>query len=156
MSVAIDVGEKAPGFTLPDQQGKEISLSSFAGKYLVLYFYPKDFTPGCTSESCGFRDSYEEFQNLNCHIIGISKDSSESHERFIAEYKLPFTLLSDEDNHVRILYEVRSTFGIIPGRASYLIDPEGAIRHYYASQTQATRHVTEMLLALKNLIKSKA
>jgi len=151
--MSIEIGSKAPDFQLPDQEGKERSLSSFAGKYLVLYFYPKDFTPGCTAESCGFRDSYEAFQGLDCHIVGISKDSPESHARFIGEYKLPFILLTDKDDHVRKLYEVKSTLGIIPGRATYLIDPEGVVRHYYASQTQATKHVTQALQALKDLNK---
>ena len=147
----IEVGSRAPDFKLPDQNGKEQSLSSFAGKYLVLYFYPKDFTPGCTAESCAFRDSYEAFEELGCHVVGVSKDSPESHSRFITEHKLPFTLLTDKDDHVRKLYEVKPTLGVIPGRATYLIDPEGIVRNYYASQARATQHVTESLLALKYL-----
>lgn len=147
----IDIGSRAPDFELPDQNEKPCSLSTFAGKYLVLYFYPKDFTPGCTAESCAFRDTYEAFVKLDCHVVGISNDSPESHRRFIEEYRLPFTLLSDHDSQVRKLYEVKSTLGLIPGRATYLIDPDGVIQNYYASQVKATNHVTETLAALKKL-----
>jgi thioredoxin-dependent peroxiredoxin len=116
----VDAGSKAPNFTLPSQSGEMVSLKDFLGKKpVVLFFYPKDDTPGCTKEACAFRDDYEEFEKLDAEVIGISSDSVESHRSFAEKHFLPFTLLSDEGGKVRRLYGVPSTFGLFPGRVTY-------------------------------------
>lgn len=151
-SPKIDIGDNAPDFTLQDQTGASRSLNEFLGKSaIVLYFYPKDDTPGCTAEACSFRDSYEAFTDIGAVVIGVSSDSEESHEKFAAHYKLPFTLLSDSRNAVRKLYGVPSTFGLLPGRVTYIIDSKGVVRHIFDSQFAATKHVTESLEILRNL-----
>src|SRR5918912_2186250 len=138
----VDVGTKAPDFKLPSQSGEMVSLEDFLGrKPVVLFFYPKDDTLGCTKEVCAFRDSFEELGKLNAEVIGISSDSVESHRGFAQKHKLPFTLLSDEEGKVRKLYGVPNTFGLFPGRVTYVIDQEGVVRHVFSSQIEATRHV---------------
>src|SRR3954466_5953208 len=102
----IEVGLQAPDFELNDSNGESVKLSSFRGKNVVLYFYPKDMTPGCTTQACDFRDFHQSFTELNCIIIGISPDPKEKHEKFIDKYNLPFLLLVDEDHHVAEMYEV--------------------------------------------------
>ena len=149
---AITKGTLAPDFELPDQKGRIVRLSQFRGRRpVVLYFYPKDDTSGCTAEACKFRDDSPGFEVAEAKIIGISDDSSESHGRFAAKYKLPFTLLSDKGGSVRKLYGVKKTLGIIPGRVTFVIDREGIVRHVFSSQMNATKHVTEALEALKGL-----
>lgn len=146
----VDVGTIAPDFTLTNQDGKPVSLSDFKGKQaVVLYFYPKDNTPGCTAEACSFRDSYEVFQEIGAEVIGVSSDSEDSHQGFAAKHRLPFVLLSDQGGEVRKLYGVSSWFGIFPGRVTYVIDKEGVVRHIFNSQTAATKHVAEALKILK-------
>jgi len=113
-SGAIAVGDRAPDFGLPDRNGKTVHLSDFRGKPVVLYFYPKDDTPGCTKESCTFRDQYQDFQDAGAEVIGVSSDSSESHEKFATKYRLPFVLLSDRGGATRKLYGVPSTLGVLP------------------------------------------
>ena len=131
--------------------GDNVTLSEFIGKKnVVLYFYPKDESIGCTKEACTFRDSYEELTNLGAEILGVSGQSVESHKSFATHHGLPFILLSDKDNKVRELYGVPSTMGIIPGRVTYIIDKKGVVRHIFNSQTQAPRHVEE---AKKTLMK---
>ncbi len=140
----VKVGDKAPDFTLPSQMGDNVTLSEFFGKKnVVLYFYPKDETPGCTKEACTFRDNYEELTKLGAEVLGVSGQSVESHKSFATHYGLPFILLSDEDNKVRELYGVPSTMGFLPGRVTYIIDKKGTVRHIFNSQTQAPRHVEE-------------
>jgi peroxiredoxin Q/BCP len=130
--------------------GEMISLEDFIGKKpVVLFFYPKDDTPGCTKQACGFRDDFDEFRKLDAEVIGISSDSVESHERFAKKHNLPFTLLSDERGNVRKLYGVPNTFGLVPGRVTYAIDREGVVRHVFSSQLGVERHVEEALEALK-------
>ena len=132
--MAINVGDTAPDFTLPSQSGESVTLSSFQGeKPVVLYFYPKDDTPGCTTESCTFRDSFEDFQDLGSEVIGISSDSPESHQQFAAKYQLPFTLVSDRNSTVRKAYGVPATLGLLPGRVTYVIDKSGTVRHRFNS-----------------------
>ena len=138
------MGDKAPDFTLPSQMGDNVTLSEFFGKKnVVLYFYPKDETPGCTREACSFRDSYEELTNLGAEVLGVSGQSVESHKSFATHYGLPFILLSDEGNKVRKLYGVPSSMGILPGRVTYIIDKKGVVRHIFNSQTQTQQHVEE-------------
>jgi peroxiredoxin Q/BCP len=148
----VDAGSKAPNFTLPSQSGEMVSLEDFIDtKPVVLYFYPKDDTPGCTKQACAFRDDYEEFGKLDAEVIGISSDSVESHRRFASRYNLPFTLLSDEGGKVRSLYRVPSTFGLFPGRVTYVIDKEGVVRHVFSSQLGVEQHVEEALKALQSI-----
>ncbi len=142
-------GMAAPDFELPDQNGQPIRLSQYRGKHaVVVYFYPKDDTGGCTVEACRFRDDFAKFRAAGAEILGISGDSTESHRKFATKYNLPFTLLSDRGGHVRKLYGVKKTLGIIPGRATYVIDREGIFRHVFSSQSEPARHIDEALLAL--------
>ena len=129
-----------------------MSLGDFIGnKPVVLFFYPKDDTPGCTKEACAFRERYEDIRELNAEVIGISSDSVESHRSFAAKHELPFTLLSDEGAKVRKLYGASSTFGLIPGRVTYVLDEEGVIRHIFSSQLGVVEHVEEALEALHSM-----
>ena len=126
-------GMKAPEFTLPDKDGNFVSLSDFLGKKVVLYFYPKDNTPGCTRQACAFAASYEGFKANNVVVIGVSKDSAASHQKFAAKYDLPFVLLSDPDLQVIQAYGVwqekklygKVSMGVV--RSTYLIDEQGVI-----------------------------
>jgi len=155
--LAVKVGDKAPDFTLPSQMGDDVTLSEYLGKKnVVLYFYPKDETPGCTREACTFRDSYEELTNLGAEVLGISGQSVSSHKSFATHYGLPFILLADVDNSVRKIYGVPSTMGIIPGRVTYIIDKQGVVRHIFISQTQAERHVEEAKKTLRELEKEQS
>jgi peroxiredoxin Q/BCP len=148
----IKPGDRAPDFVLPDAAGKPVRLSDFRGRRaVVLYFYPKDDTPGCTKESCTFRDQYQDFQDAGAEVIGVSSDSAESHAKFASKYKLPFTLLADRDGAVRREYGVPATLGLLPGRVTYVIDRQGVVRHVFNSQFQATQHVAEAINALRTL-----
>ena len=148
----IEPGSPAPGFRLQTSTGEYVSLEDFhEKKNVVVYFYPKDFTTGCTAEACEFRDSYEEFKNLGAEVIGISNDDQKSHDAFAAQHKLPFILLSDLDGAVRKSYGVKKTFGLVPGRVSFVIDKSGIVRHVFSSQSRATAHVGEALAVLKSL-----
>ena len=143
------VGQPAPEFTLPDQNGGSVSLSSLKGGWVVVYFYPKDDTPGCTAESCSFRDSFEEFTDAGAKVVGISSDSVESHKAFATKHNLPFTLLADTDGSVRKAFGVGKTLGLIPGRVTYVIDPEGVVRHKFSSQFKPKPHIDEALDVIK-------
>lgn len=145
------IGDAAPDFTLPSQSGEQVSLRDLVGqKALVLYFYPKDNTSGCTAEACAFRDSYEVFKEAGAEVVGVSSDSVAAHEGFAAKNRLPFILLSDEGGAVRKRYGVERTLGILPGRVTYVIDRGGVVRHIFSSQLNATRHVPEALAALRD------
>ena len=152
----IEQGTTAPDFTLPDQSGDDHSLSDFRGQWVILYFYPKDLTPGCTTEACNFRDDFPNFQNLNTTIIGISKDSTKRHAAFAGKYKLPFLLLSDESGDVCERYGVwqekslygKKYMGIV--RSTYLIDPQGTITRVYP-KVKVKEHATELLNDLQAL-----
>ncbi|HJW68515.1 MAG TPA: peroxiredoxin [Candidatus Binatia bacterium] len=149
---SVRVGDQAPDFVLPDRTGKMVRLSEFRDhKAVVLYFYPKDDTPGCTKESCAFRDSYQDFQDAGAEVIGVSSDSAESHGRFAAKHRLPFTLLADQGGQVRKRYGVPATLGLLPGRVTFVIGRDGVVRHVFNSQFQATQHVSEALRALRDL-----
>jgi peroxiredoxin Q/BCP len=147
--VNVKVGEAAPDFTLPDQDGKPVTLSSLKGKVVVLYFYPKDFTSGCTKEACHFRDAYEDFTEVGAEVVGVSADSQESHSKFRDTYLLPFNLLSDEKGEVKKLYGVAGH--LLPGRVTFVIDKEGIVRHVFSSQTDMKAHVDEAMKILKSL-----
>ncbi len=148
----VEVGTVAPDFTLPSQAGEMVSLRDFMGnKPVVLFFYPKDDTPGCTKEACAFRDRFEEFSKLDAEVIGISSDSVKSHRSFSEKHDLPFTLLSDERGKVRKLYGVQNTLGLFPGRVTYVIDKKGVVRHIFSSQVGIDRHVEDALEALESI-----
>ena len=142
----VKVGDVAPDFTLPDQRGQPVRLYELlGGKTVVLYFYPKDATPGCTLEARAFRDSYEAFTAQNAEVIGVSSDSVRSHQRFAARHGLPFVLLSDPGGTVRERYGVERTLGLLPGRVTYVIDKAGVVRQVYSSQLRPTRHSRQAL-----------
>jgi thioredoxin-dependent peroxiredoxin len=148
----VDVGSKAPDFSLYSQSGEMVHLKDFLGsKPVVLFFYPKDDTPGCTKQACAFRDDYEGFGKLDAEVMGISSDSVESHRSFAAKHDLPFTLLSDEEGKVRRLYGVPASLGLFPGRVTYVIDKEGVVRHLFSSQLGVEKHVEEALRALHSI-----
>src|SRR5215204_1056097 len=131
----MQVGISAPDFELPASGGKSVRLSDFRGKKtVVLYFYPKDETPGCTVEACKFRDDYEDFTAAGAEVIGVSDDSVASHESFATRHRLPFVLVSDAGGKVRGQYGVKTTFGIIKGRVTFVIDRGGVIRNRFDSQ----------------------
>jgi len=149
-TVGLAVGARAPDFELPDADGRTVQLADFRGKQaVVLYFYPKDDTPGCTKEACSFRDHYEDFSEAGAEVIGVSSDSGDSHHRFAKKHRLPFLLLSDQGGVVRKRYGVPATLGLLPGRVTFVIDREGIVRHAFNSQLAAARHVTEALGILR-------
>ena len=147
----IKAGDTAPRFTLPDQDGKQVSLADFEGRVVVLYFYPKDETPGCTKESCAFRDAYEDLKDAGAEVIGVSSDSPESHKKFATHHRLPFTLLSDAKGTLRKAYGVPATLGFLPGRVTFVIDRAGTVRHVFDSQLNPTKHVREAKDAIDRL-----
>ncbi len=150
--MTLSVGDKAPDFTLPSAHGETLTLSALWAKHaIVLYFYPKDDTPGCTVEACSFRDRYDAFAEAGAEVVGISSDSAESHDRFASRHKLPMKLAADVDGKVRALYDVRSTFGLLPGRATFVIDRQGIIRHKFVSQLRFSKHAEEALEAVKRI-----
>ncbi len=143
-------GTKAPAFALPDQTGTTRTLTDYAGKWVLLYFYPKDLTPGCTVEACSIRDIYADFEAANITVLGVSKDTAARHGKFIAAFNLPFTLLSDTTGEMITSYEAmgeKSMFGkkyVGILRVSYLIDPEGIIRKVYP-KVKPAEHAQEVL-----------
>lgn len=151
--IKIEVGSKVPDFSLFDQHGNLFQLATHLGKKnLVIYFYPKDDTPGCTKEACTFRDMYEDFTVAGAEVIGISSDSRKSHSEFAAKHSLPFSLLSDEDKEVRKRFGVPTNFlGLLPGRVTYIVDRQGIVKYIFNSQTQAAKHAEESIRILKSL-----
>lgn len=149
----VSVGEKAPVFSLPNQDGEIVSLSDYYKKNnIVLFFYPKDFSPGCTTQACHFRDNYEDFTDLGAEVIGISGDSVESHKKFLDEYLFPFQLLSDEGGKVRKGFGSVKGFGFLPGRYTFIIDKEGIVRHIFTSETDMKKHIDEALRVLTRIM----
>jgi peroxiredoxin Q/BCP len=150
--VVVRVGEPAPDFEIPSSTGETVRLSDFRGKSeVVLFFYPKDNTPGCTVEACAFRDSYEAFREAGAEVIGISGDPVDSHRRFAERFRLPFVMVSDVDGSVRRRYCVDRTLGLLPGRVTYVIDRDGIVRHVFSSQFRPKKHVAEALKILESL-----
>lgn len=155
MAELLTVGAKAPNFTLLDGEGKTIALSDFLGKKIIIYFYPKDDTPGCTIEACGFRDHHGDFSSANTVVIGISKDSVKSHSNFAAKFELPFILLSDEAGDICEqfgVWQLKQNFGkeymgIV--RTTFIIDETGNIEKVFP-KVSAEGHVEEVLEAIKN------
>ena len=151
MKNKIKVGDRGPTFKLLDQDGREVDLADRIGKgAVVLYFYPKDFTTGCTMEAHEFRDMHEELQRRGADVIGVSNDDVASHRRFADENALPFTLLSDTDNKARDLYGAWNAIGM-PDRVTYLIDRESIVRMVFSSQMQPRKHASEALRMLDKI-----
>ena len=142
--MAITVGDAAPDFSLPSTDGTT-SLAEHRGKWVVLYFYPADDTPGCTAEACTFRDAYEDFTDAGAVVIGASGQGIESHDKFKAKHDLPFTLVADEDGTLRKSYGVKKSLGVLDGRVTYVIDPEGVVRDVFSSQLRAKAHQARAL-----------
>jgi len=153
----IQKGSSIPIFVLPDQNGKLFDIKSVLGKKnLVIYFYPKDDSPGCTKQACTFRDQFEVFREADAEIIGISSDDVESHKKFADKYRLTYTLLSDKDGTVRKLFDVPSDlFGLLPGRVTYVVNKEGIVIHTFDAQMQTEKHIEEALNALKRIGKQQ-
>jgi len=149
----LEVGDTIPTFILKDQNNTNFDIDTYRGKTpMVIYFYPKDDTPGCTKEACSFRDEFEAFTDLNVKVIGISSDDVASHKNFSEKYNLPFTLLADTKKKVRELFGVpNSLLGLIPGRVTYVINKNGIIIHIFNSQFGAEKHITEALTILKEM-----
>ncbi|GIH17947.1 peroxiredoxin [Rugosimonospora africana] len=149
---SLAVGDRAPDFTLPTQTGEQVSLHDLLKeRVVVLYFYPKDDTLGCTREACAFRDAYEVFVEAGAQVVGISSDSVGSHDQFARKHNLPFVLVADEGGEVRRSFGVRSTLGFLPGRVTYVIDRQGIIRYVFSSQTQFNNHVQGALAVVRQL-----
>lgn len=149
----LKVGDKVPIFTLLDQSGNDFDINNLIGKKaMVIYFYPKDDTPGCVKEACSFRDEYEAFTDKDVAVIGISADNVASHKKFAEKYQLPYTLLSDTDKKVRKLFEVKNTLlGILPGRVTFVVDKAGIIQLIFKNQFGAEKHIQESLAILKEI-----
>ncbi len=150
--MALKVGDTVPHFTAISLDGSAFDSKDLLGKKpIVLYFYPKDNTPGCTAQACGFRDQYEEFKELGAEVIGVSADSPKSHQKFSKQYQLPFVLLSDTTNQLRKLFGVpNDLFGLLPGRATYVIDGEGKVQMIFDS-VFGVAHIGKALNYLKKL-----
>ena len=154
--MAIQEGKAAPAFTLLDAAGKKVSLDDFAGKNLILYFYPRDDTPGCTKEACGFRDEWKEVQKLDAVVVGVSADSGDSHRKFADKYRLPFRLLSDPDRKVMQKYGAygdkmmygKKTVGVI--RSTVWIGPDGKVKKHWARIANAAEHPAQVLKLMRN------
>ncbi len=152
MARGIEVGDNAPDFTLPAQNGEPVRLHDRLGeRVVVLYFYPKDETRGCTAEACAFRDSHEVFTDAGAEVIGVSSDSVDRHAAFADHHKLPFTLLSDKGGQVRKAYGVPAVLGFVPGRVTYVIDRAGTVRHVFNSMTNIDGHVKDALDVVRRL-----
>jgi thioredoxin-dependent peroxiredoxin len=152
----LKAGDQAPQFTLTDSQGQRVSLGDFAGRHVILYFYPADDTPGCTKEACGFRDAWDDLRALGVEVLGVSGDDAESHRRFAAKYRLPFTLLSDPGQEVMRAYGAygektmygRKVVGVI--RSTVWIGPDGRVRRHWARVSNAATHPEKVLEAVRD------
>jgi len=147
----LKVGDTIPAFSLQDQNGQWFNSDEVIGKQpVIIYFYPKDETPGCTKEACKFRDEFEVFTDLNARVIGISSDNVASHKKFAEKYHLPFTLLADVNKKVRQLFGVpKSTLGLLPGRVTYIINNKGVVIYIFNSQFKAEKHIDKAIEVLR-------
>jgi peroxiredoxin Q/BCP len=153
LDLKLKPGDKAPGFTAPTQDGTTVSLSDYAGKPVVLYFYPRDDTPGCTKEACGFRDAFADFKKKGAVVLGVSTDPAKSHSRFAAKYKLPFILIVDEDKRIVEAYGVWGEKRFMgrkyqgTHRVTFLISPDGTIQRIWPA-VKPEEHAAEVLAAI--------
>jgi len=152
-NMEIKVGDAIPVIALKDQNGEIFDLQvKTAGKSIVLFFYPKDDSPGCTAQACSFRDQFEDFKDANAVVVGISGQSVESHKKFAEKHRLTYTLLSDEGNKIRKQFGVPTNFfGLLPGRVTYVIDKTGKVVYIFNSQTKTNEHVEKTLAILKDM-----
>jgi len=151
LAQALKSGDRAPLIALQDQNGVERRSDQLAGKALVLFFYPKDDTPGCTMEACAFRDSYADLQALGAEVWGVSGDNASSHQRFASRHNLPYPLLVDQNNLLRKAFGVPGVLGLLPGRVTYVIDASGVVRHVFNNLLDGPAHRREALDCLKRL-----
>ena len=150
--MAIQIGDKLPNFKATKQDGTAFDSHEIHEKPVVIYFYPKDFTPGCTTQACSFRDQYEDFLDLGAEVIGISGDDLESHQKFTSKYRLPFLLLSDTNKKIRKLFGVPSSLlGMLPGRVTYVIDANGVVQYIFNSML-AGQHIPKALAAVQKIV----
>lgn len=148
----LKVGDVAPDFSLPNQHGEIVRFSDIKGaRYSVIFFYPKDHSPGCSAQSCSFRDNYSDIRALKAQVIGISADSPSSHQKFAENNNLPYPLLSDSEGVARKLFGVSKTLGILPGRATFIVDAHNKICFAFSSQLEIQRHVDDAIATLKRL-----
>lgn len=151
--MALKVGDTVPDFTAKDSKGNTFDSSAVVGKKpVVIYFYPKDDTRVCTEQACSFRDHYEDFTDLGAEVIGVSGDSTTSHQKFAQKHQLPFTLLSDHDKKLRNLFGVPTAlFGLIPGRVTYVIDKKGVVQLIF-DNLSGKIHIKKALQMLKKIV----
>jgi thioredoxin-dependent peroxiredoxin len=144
----LEAGDAVPDVTLYER-AQPVPLASFRGRPVVLFFYPKDDTAGCTAEACSFRDGYDAFVRAGAEVVGVSSDDGDSHDAFARKYRLPFRLLSDPGGAARKAFGIKKTLGLLPGRATFVIGRDGTILHAFDSQFEPLRHVREALQALE-------
>lgn len=150
----LKVGDRLPHFVMNDEKHQPVDISKLTGKFLILYFYPKDDTPGCTKEACTFRDSYSQLVDAGAEVYGISSDSPDSHARFREKHRLPFSLLADTNGEFRKLLNVPTDFfDLLPGRVTYIFNPEGILVHVFDSQFSPGKHVAEALKIINSTTK---
>ncbi len=153
--MALTIGADLPRLTLLDQNGDSFQLESLIGSPFVVYFYPKDFTPGCTKEACSFRDNYSRIESLGAKVVGISNDTSDTHAKFVKRYQLTYPLLSDVSRKAEKAFGVeRNLFGLLPGRETFIFDEKGKLVHHFTSALNPVKHVQESINALKSLHKA--
>lgn len=153
MEGEVKIGDALPLFKAIDQNGNTFDITSVLGqKVLVIYFYPKDDTPGCTKQACFLRDQYEDFKSMGAEVIGVSSDSVPAHRKFASKYDLPFILLSDKDKKLRKLFGVKNTvLGLLPGRVTYVVDKNGIVQMIFDSMN-ATLHLDKTVEKVKTLV----
>ncbi len=153
----ITTGDIAPNVNFSSHTGERVALGSYRGhKAVVVYFYPKDYTPVCTREACAFRDAYEDFVDAGAAVIGVSADSSQSHQSFARFHRLPFLLASDVDGTIRNAFGVPKTLGVLPGRVTYIIDKQGVVRHVFNAQFLGERHAKEAIKVVRKLVRESS
>lgn len=152
MASPLEPGDALPTFSLPNHDGETVRNEDLTGRGpFVVYFYPRDDTPGCTVEACAFRDEFEAFTEAGAAVYGVSADTPDQHRTFRAKHNLPFTLLSDRDGTLSKAFGVKRSFGILPGRVTWVFDADGVVQHRFASQLQPRRHVAEALEVVRRL-----
>ncbi len=151
--MALEVGDKVPDFVAKKDNGEDFISNTLIGEIpVVIYFYPKNFTPGCVKEACNFRDSHSDFKEMGAEVIGISSDSTNSHQKFKKRYQLPFVFLSDTNRKLRKLFGVKSELlGLLPGRETYVVDKKGIIQLKFNSMN-ASKHLNEAIMKMKEIV----
>lgn len=149
--MSIREGDRLPDFVRTDHQGREIDTAKLRGKWVVLFFYPKDNTPACTAQSCAFRDMYEDFTAAGAEVIGISADSDKSHQGFAQRHQLPFPIVSDKDGSLKRLLGVPKTLFVLPSRVTYVVDPEGVVRTIFSAWINVGAHIQTALKTIRGV-----